>query len=103
MPKQWYNLRADMKEKPDPRSIRARASPLAEQDLYPIFCESWLIRNSTMHPLHCYSRAGARYHYTLCRPSPLCPRVQSGEKTLDTGYKIYYKFAEATTPPGSLR
>ena len=39
MPKQWYNLRADMKEKPDPLIHPGTRQPLAEQDLYPIFCQ----------------------------------------------------------------
>ena len=39
MPKQWYNLRADMKEQPDPMLNPATLKPIAQEDLYPIFCE----------------------------------------------------------------
>ena len=38
MPKQWYNLRADMKEQPDPMLNPATMKPIEEADLYPIFC-----------------------------------------------------------------
>ena len=39
MPKQWYNLRADMTIKPDPLINPATLEPLKTEDLYPIFCE----------------------------------------------------------------
>ena len=39
MPKQWYNLRADMKEQPDPLLHPGTHQPLPEEALYPIFCE----------------------------------------------------------------
>ena len=38
MPKQWYNLRADMKEKCDPLLNPATMQPIKEADLYPVFC-----------------------------------------------------------------
>ena len=39
MPKQWYNLRADMKELPDPMINPGTMKPAAVEDLYPVFCE----------------------------------------------------------------
>ena len=40
MPKQWYNLRADMKEQPDPLIHPGDAcSRFRRRTLYPIFCE----------------------------------------------------------------
>ena len=39
MPKQWYNLRADMKELPDPMINPGTMQPAAVEDLYPVFCE----------------------------------------------------------------
>ena len=39
MPKQWYNLRADMKELPDPMINPGTGKPATEEDLYPVFCE----------------------------------------------------------------
>ena len=37
IPTQWYNLRADMKEKPDPMLNPATGKPVKEEDLYPVF------------------------------------------------------------------
>ena len=39
MPTQWYNLRADMKEQPDPMLNPATLEPVKTPELYPIFCE----------------------------------------------------------------
>ena len=49
MPKQWYNLRADMKQLPDPMLNPQTLEPAKEEDLYPVFCKelaskSWIIR-----------------------------------------------------------
>ena len=45
MPKQWYNMRADMKELPAPMMNPATMQPATEEDLYPVFCKSWRTRN----------------------------------------------------------
>ena len=39
IPKQWYNLRADMKEQPEPMINPATMKPATEEDLYPVFCK----------------------------------------------------------------
>ena len=39
MPRAWYNLRADMKEKPAPLLNPATMEPVTAEDLYPVFCE----------------------------------------------------------------
>ena len=39
MPKQWYNMRADMKELPAPMMNPATMQPATEEDLYPVFCK----------------------------------------------------------------
>ena len=39
MPKQWYNLRADMKELPEPMLNPQTMKPVKKEDLLPIFCE----------------------------------------------------------------
>ena len=39
LPKQWYNLRADMKQLPDPMLNPKTMQPICEADLYPIFCK----------------------------------------------------------------
>ena len=40
MPRQWYNLRSDMKEQPDPLLNPGTLEPLKEEELYPIFFEA---------------------------------------------------------------
>lgn len=39
MPRQWYNIRADMKEQPDPYLHPATHQPVGPDDMLPIFCE----------------------------------------------------------------
>ena len=39
MPKSWYNLRADMKNKPEPLVNPGTGKPLSKEELIPIFCE----------------------------------------------------------------
>ena len=39
MPTQWYNLRADMKDKPEPMIHPGTMKPVTADDLNPIFCE----------------------------------------------------------------
>ena len=43
MPKQWYNVRADMKIKPAPLLNPATLEPMGYEDLRPVFCDE-LIR-----------------------------------------------------------
>ena len=99
MPKQWYNLRADMKEQPDPLIHPGTHEPLPVEALYPIFCEK-LARQE----LDCTTRyfdipEPVLDMYKLYRPSPLC-RAYNLEKALDTPAKIYYKF-EGNNTSGS--
>ena len=99
MPRQWYNLRADMKEQPDPLIHPGTHEPLPVEALYPIFCEK-LARQE----LDCTTRyfdipEPVLDMYKLYRPSPLC-RAYNLEKALDTPAKIYYKF-EGNNTSGS--
>ncbi len=99
MPKQWYNLRADMKEQPDPLIHPGTHEPRPVEALYPIFCEK-LARQE----LDCTTRyfdipEPVLDMYKLYRPSPLC-RAYNLEKALDTPAKIYYKF-EGNNTSGS--
>ena len=99
MPRRWYNLRADMKEQPDPLIHPGTHEPLPAESLYPIFCEK-LARQET----DCTTRyfdipEPVLDMYRLYRPSPLC-RAYNLEKTLGTPAKIYYKF-EGNNTSGS--
>ena len=44
MPKQWYNLRADMKEKPEPLINPATGKPAELEDLLPVFCKELAVQ-----------------------------------------------------------
>jgi len=99
VPKQWYNLRADMKEQPDPMLHPGTLKPIVEEDLYPIFCEEL-----SRQELDCTSRfidipEDIMEYLKMFRPSPLC-RAYSLEKYLGTPAKIYYKF-EGNNTSGS--
>ena len=99
MPKQLYNLRADMKEKPDPLIHPGTRQPLAEQDLYPIFCEKLAHQELDNDTRYIDIPEPVLDMYKLYRPSPLC-RAYNLEKALDTPAKIYYKF-EGNNTSGS--
>ena len=99
MPKQWYNLRADMKEKPDPLIHPGTHQPLPEEALYPIFCEKLAHQELDNDTRYIDIPEPVLDMYKLYRPSPLC-RAYNLEKALDTPAKIYYKF-EGNNTSGS--
>ena len=94
MPKQWYNLRADMKEKPDPLIHPGTHQPLPEEALYPIFCQKLAHQELDNDTRYIDIPEPVLDMYKLYRPSPLC-RAYNLEKALDTPAKIYYKFEGA--------
>ena len=99
MPKQWYNLRADMKEKPDPLIHPSTHQPLPEEALYPIFCQKLAHQELDNDTRYIDIPEPVLDMYKLYRPSPLC-RAYNLEKALDTPAKIYYKF-EGNNTSGS--
>ena len=100
MPKQWYNLRADMKELPDPMINPGTMKPAAVEDLYPVFCEELAKQEIGQYdPLYRYSGRNFRRCTKIYRPSPLI-RAYNLEKALGTPAKIYYKF-EGNNTSGS--
>ena len=99
MPTAWYNLRADMKEKPDPMLNPATGKPCVEEDLYPVFCKK-LAHQELDNDTRFVDIPGAVLDmYKNYRPSPLC-RAYNLEKALDTPARIYYKF-EGNNTSGS--
>ncbi|GHV69641.1 TrpB-like pyridoxal-phosphate dependent enzyme [Spirochaetia bacterium] len=99
MPKYWYNLRADMKEKPDPILHPGTLQPARAADLEPVFC-----REPVKQELDDTTRLipipdGIQDFYRAYRPAPLI-RAYFLEKALDTPAEIYYKF-EGTNTSGS--
>ncbi|QNM05522.1 TrpB-like pyridoxal phosphate-dependent enzyme [Qiania dongpingensis] len=99
MPKQWYNLRADMKELPDPMLNPATFQPVSEEDLYPIFCKQLAHQEMDGTTRYIDIPEEIQDFYKMYRPSPLI-RAFNLEKALGTPAKIYYKF-EGNNTSGS--
>ncbi|MEA4987855.1 MAG: TrpB-like pyridoxal phosphate-dependent enzyme, partial [Anaerovorax sp.] len=99
MPTQWYNLRADMKEQPDPMLNPATGKPAQVEDLYPVFCKKLAEQEMDASSRYVDIPEEVQEMYKIYRPSPLV-RAYQLEKALDTPAKIYYKF-EGNNTSGS--
>ena len=99
MPKQWYNLRADMPEQPDPMLNPATLKPATEEDLYPVFCKELAHQEMDAETRYIDIPEEIQEMYKIYRPSPLT-RAYNLEKALGTPAKIYYKF-EGNNTSGS--
>lgn len=99
MPKQWYNLRADMKELPDPMLNPQTLKPATEEDLYPVFCKELAHQEMDSQTRFIDIPEEIQEFYKMYRPSPLI-RAYELEKALGTPAKIYYKF-EGNNTSGS--
>lgn len=98
IPTQWYNLRADMPEKPDP--MRLPNGKVAEfDDISPVFCDELVRQELDDDTAYFDIPEGVQEMYKVYRPSPLC-RAYNLEKYLNTPAKIYYKF-EGNNTSGS--
>lgn len=99
IPTQWYNMRADMKEQPDPLINPATMKPATEEDLYPVFCKKLAHQEMDSTTRYIDIPEPIREMYKIYRPSPLI-RAYNLEKALGTPAKIYYKF-EGNNTSGS--
>ena len=99
MPTAWYNLRADMKNKPAPLLNPATRQPCTAADLAPVFCEELVKQELDDTTPYFEIPQEIRDFYKMYRPSPLV-RAYCLEKKLDTPAKIYYKF-EGNNTSGS--
>ena len=91
MPRQWYNMRADMTEKPAPLLNPGTLQPMGFEDLRPVFCDE-LIRQELDNDTRFFDIPEEILNfYRMYRPSPLV-RAYFLEKKLGTPAKIYYKF-----------
>lgn len=99
MPSQWYNLRADMPEQPDPMLNPGTGKPITEEDLYPIFCKELAHQEMDSTTRWVDIPEGILEEYRIYRPSPLI-RAYNLEQALDTPAKIYYKY-EGNNTSGS--
>lgn len=99
IPRQWHNVRANMKEQHDPFLNPATGEVLKEEDLYPIFCEELAKQEFDTTTEYIDIPDEIIEFYKVYRPSPLI-RAYNLEKALDTPAKIYYKF-EGNNTSGS--
>ncbi len=99
IPRYWYNIAADMKEKPDPYLNPATNQPLREEELRPIFCDELCKQEMNTTDRFIEIPEEIREFYKIFRPSPLI-RAFELERVLDTPAKIYYKF-EGNNTSGS--
>ncbi len=99
MPKAWYNVRADMKNKPAPLLNPGTGMPMTLEELSGVFCrelaEQELDNTTPFIPIP----DEIRNFYKMFRPSPLV-RAYCLEKKLGTPAHIYYKF-EGNNTSGS--
>ena len=99
IPRYWYNIAADMKEKPDPYLNPATNQPLREEELRPIFCDELCKQEMNTTDRFIEIPEEIRNFYKIYRPSPLI-RAFELERVLNTPAKIYYKF-EGNNTSGS--
>lgn len=99
MPKQWYNVRADMKNKPAPLLNPATHQPMTFEDLRPVFCDELVKQELDDTNAYFDIPQEIRDFYKMYRPSPLV-RAYCLEEKLQTPAKIYYKF-EGNNTSGS--
>lgn len=96
LPKQWHNVRAVMKELPDPFINPATLQPCTADDLRPVFCDDLIAQELNTTDLYIDIPEEIRDFYRMYRPSPVV-RAYNLEKALDTPAKIYYKFEGQNT------
>ena len=99
MPKQWYNVRADMKNKPAPLLNPATLKPMTFEELRGIFCDELVRQELNDTDAYIDIPQEIQDFYKMYRPAPLV-RAYCLEKKLGTPAKIYYKF-EGNNTSGS--
>ncbi len=99
IPEKWYNLRADMKNKPAPLLNPGTMKPMTAEELTPVFCEELVAQELDDTTPYVDIPQEIRDFYKMYRPSPLV-RAYCLEKALGTPAKIYYKF-EGNNTSGS--
>ena len=99
MPQAWYNLRADMKNKPAPLLNPGTGKPMTAAELGGVFCEELVQQELDNDTPFIPIPEEIRGFYKMYRPSPLV-RAYCLEKALNTPAKIYYKF-EGNNTSGS--
>lgn len=99
LPKAWYNVRADMKNKPAPLLNPGTLEPMTPEELEHVFCSELVKQELNDTDAYIEIPEEIRNFYKMYRPSPLV-RAYCLEKKLGTPAKIYYKF-EGNNTSGS--
>ncbi len=99
MPRQWYNLRADMINKPAPLLDPQTMEPISAEKLEQVFCKELVQQELDDTTAYFPIPQEIRDFYKMYRPSPLV-RAYCLEEKLQTPAKIYYKF-EGNNTSGS--
>ena len=99
MPKYWYNVRADMKNKPAPLLNPATKQPMTFDELRHVFCDELVNQELDETTAYIEIPQEIRDFYKMYRPSPLV-RAYCLEQKLGTPAHIYYKF-EGNNTSGS--
>ena len=99
MPKQWYNVRADMKNKPSPLLNQATGKPVTLEELSHVFCTELAKQELDDTTAYFDIPEEILQFYKMYRPAPLV-RAYHLERALQTPAKIYYKF-EGNNTSGS--
>lgn len=99
IPSQWYNIQADMPNKPLPLLNPKTKQPLKAEDLFPIFNEACSLQELDTEHTWIDIPEEVRDMYKFYRPTPLV-RAYGLEKALDTPAHIYFK-NESVSPVGS--
>ena len=99
LPKAWYNVRADMKNKPAPLLNAATGKPMTAEELGAVFCDELVAQELNDTDREITIPTEIRNFYKMYRPAPLT-RAYCLEEKLGTPAKIYYKF-EGNNTSGS--
>lgn len=99
IPEAWYNVVAEMPNKPRPMLNPATKQPLKAEDLFPLFSEEASRQEMNTTDTWIEIPEEVRDMYKIWRPTPLV-RARGLEKALDTPAHIYFK-NESVSPVGS--
>ena len=99
IPTQWYNIQAEMPNKPMPLKNPATGEIMTAEDLYPVFCEECSRQELNQTDAWIDIPEKVREMYTYYRSTPLV-RAYGLEEALGTPAHIYFK-NESVSPVGS--
>ena len=99
IPRRWYNIQAEMKNKPQPMINPETHQPMKAEDLFPIFCEECARQEVNTTDTWIEIPNKVRELYTYYRSTPLV-RAYGLEEALGTPAHIYFK-NESVSPIGS--